>query len=61
MSDDAPKYANLNLKVTDDERWGFKEFCVKHRMSQVDAFRLAFELLKAHFEPNNDKDSDHTQ
>lgn len=40
--------ANLNLKVTEDERWAFKEWCVMHRVSQVDGFRRAFELLKRH-------------
>lgn len=40
--------ANLNLKVSEDERWAFKEWCVKHRVSQVDGFRRAFELLKRH-------------
>ncbi|MEP3845175.1 MAG: hypothetical protein ABJM43_07535 [Paracoccaceae bacterium] len=44
-----PKTANLNLKITEDERWEFKEFCVHHRMSQVDGFRLAFKLMKDHF------------
>ena len=53
MSDDGPKYANLNLKVSEEERWGFKEFCVKHRMTQVDGFRMAFELLKAHLDEGN--------
>lgn len=41
-------YANVNLKVTDEERWQFKEWCVRHRMSQVDAFRLGFRLLQDH-------------
>ena len=50
MPDETSKTANLNLKITEDERWAFKEFCVKHRMSQVDGFRLAFELMKTHFE-----------
>ena len=50
MTDETPKISNLNLKVTEDERWAFKEFCVRHRMSQVDGFRLAFELMKKHFE-----------
>lgn len=50
MPDETSKIANLNLKITEDERWAFKEFCVKHRMSQVDGFRLAFELMKTHFE-----------
>lgn len=40
--------ANLNLKVSEDERWAFKEWCVRHRISQVDAFRRAFDLLKRH-------------
>lgn len=40
-------YANINLKVAEEEKWAFKEWCVHHRMSQVDAFRQAFELLQA--------------
>lgn len=40
--------SNLNLKVSEDERWAFKEWCVTHRISQVDGFRRAFELLKRH-------------
>ncbi|MDM7458802.1 MAG: hypothetical protein P3W94_005515 [Paracoccus sp. (in: a-proteobacteria)] len=40
--------ANINLKVSEDERWAFKEWCVNHRISQVDGFRRAFELLKRH-------------
>ncbi len=48
MADEKDKLANLNLKITEDERWAFKELCVHHRMSQVDGFRLAFELLKLH-------------
>lgn len=40
--------ANLNLKVSEDERWAFKEWCVMHRVSQVDGFRRAFELLRRH-------------
>ena len=39
-------YANVNLKVTEDEKWAFKEWCVHHRVNQVDAFREAFALLK---------------
>ena len=50
MSADQSKTANLNLKITEDERWAFKEFCVKHRMSQVDGFRIAFELLRENFD-----------
>lgn len=39
-------YANINLKVGVKEKWDFKEWCVRHRLTQVDAFREAFELLK---------------
>ena len=39
-------YANVNLKVTEEEKWAFKEWCVRHRVTQVDAFREAFALLK---------------
>lgn len=45
---DGAALANLNLKVTEEERWAFKEWCVKNRISQVDGFRRAFELLKEH-------------
>ncbi|MFN4060389.1 MAG: hypothetical protein ACK4IA_06490 [Paracoccus hibiscisoli] len=45
---DGKGLANLNLKVSEDEKWAFKEWCVKHRISQVDGFRRAFELLKEH-------------
>lgn len=45
---DGSATANLNLKITEDERWAFKEWCVMHRVSQVDGFRRAFELLKIH-------------
>jgi len=38
--------ANINLKVGIEEKWNFKEWCVRHRITQVDAFREAFELLK---------------
>ena len=50
MGDDAAKLSNLNLKITEDERWAFKELCVRHRMSQVDGFRLAARLLEQHLE-----------
>ena len=38
--------------ISDDiqDNWAFKEFCVSQRMSQVDGFRLAFKLMKEHFE-----------
>lgn len=38
--------ANINLRVTEEERWAFKAWCVAHRMSQVEAFREAFALLQ---------------
>lgn len=40
------KHGNINIRVTDEERWAFKAWCAEHRMSQVDAFREAFQLLK---------------
>lgn len=49
MTEEKQQLANLNLKITEDERWEFKEFCVSHRMSQVEGFRLAFDLMKQHF------------
>lgn len=49
MPEEQSKSANLNLKITEDERWDYKAFCVQHRMSQVDGFRLAFKLMKDHF------------
>jgi UDP:flavonoid glycosyltransferase YjiC (YdhE family) len=55
MGDDGAKIANLNLKITSDERWAFKELCVRHRMSQVDGFRLAARLLEDHLETNKKK------
>ena len=54
MPDDKPIPANLNLKITEEERWAFKEFCVKHRISQVEAFRRAIPLLKEHLERQDD-------
>lgn len=45
---DSSGLANINLKVSEDERWAFKEWCVNNRVSQVDGFRRAFELLKRH-------------
>ena len=50
MTNDGTKLSNLNLKITEDERWAFKELCVRHRMSQVDGFRLAARLLEHHLE-----------
>ena len=55
MSSDENKTANLNLKITEDERWAFKELCVRHRMSQVDGFRLAARLLEAHLEAKDEE------
>ena len=55
MGRDTGKIANLNLKITEDERWAFKELCVRHRMSQVDGFRLAAQLLEDHLEAQTDE------
>lgn len=41
-----PASATVSLKVTEEEKWAFKEWCVHHRVTQVDAFREAFALLK---------------
>lgn len=38
--------AQLNLTLTDNEIWEFREWCVRHRIKQQDAFRMAFKLLK---------------
>ena len=50
MADQKDKLANLNHKITEDERCAFKELCVRNRMSQVDGFRRAFDLLKIDLE-----------
>ncbi|WP_083484269.1 hypothetical protein [Loktanella sp. 3ANDIMAR09] len=54
MTEPTTKLANLNLKITEDERWAFKELCVRHRMSQVDGFRMAAALLRNHLENQDD-------
>jgi len=58
MASDATKVSNLNLKISEDERWAFKELCVRHRMSQVDGFRLAARLLEDHLEKRQKSKSD---
>jgi len=58
MASDATKVSNLNLKISEDERWAFKELCVRHRMSQVDGFRLAARLLEDHLEKQEKSKSD---
>lgn len=50
MPNEKPTPANLNLKITEDERWDFKELCTRHRMSQVEGFRRAVILLREHLE-----------
>lgn len=39
--------ATINLTVTVRDKWDYKRWCVEHRLSQVDAFREAFRLLRA--------------
>jgi hypothetical protein len=39
-------YANVTLKVTEDEKWAFKEWCVHNGVTQVDAYNETFALLK---------------
>jgi hypothetical protein len=36
----------INLTVDVDLKYEFKEWCARHRTSQVNAFRKAFDLLK---------------
>lgn len=36
----------LNFKVTERERRAFKMWCASKGMTQVEAFKLGFELLK---------------
>lgn len=48
-------YSNVNLKVTEEEKWAFKEWCVHHRMTQVEAFRQAFELLQSKYDQELDQ------
>ncbi|SFL38551.1 hypothetical protein SAMN04488004_11670 [Loktanella salsilacus] len=55
MTDDGSKTTNVNFKVTETEKWAFKELCAKHRMSQVDGFRLAAKLLEVHLEDESGK------
>lgn len=45
-SDSPVIYGNINLRVTEEERWAFKAWCAENRISQVDAFREAFALLR---------------
>ena len=56
-----PATVNLNMKVTEDERWFFKEFCARHRMSQVDAFREAFALLQEKRDAEKTKNNDRSE
>lgn len=41
--------ATINLTVNDALKWEFKEWCTRHRMTQVDAFREGFKLLKRQY------------
>lgn len=36
---------HINMKVPASERAAFREWCARHRLSQVDAFRIGFYLL----------------
>lgn len=47
---------NLNFRIPESEKWAFKEFCAKHRMSQVEALRSGNALLRAvkKIEPKTD-------
>lgn len=41
-----PVRDTINLTVTADEQYEFKLWCVRHRLSQVKAFKEAFALLQ---------------
>lgn len=43
----AQAFANINIKVTEEEKWAFKTWCAQNRMTQVEAFRRAFGMLKS--------------
>lgn len=47
VSEVGTRRAQLNITITEDELWAFREWCVRHRIKQQDAFRRAFELLKS--------------
>ena len=58
MSDKDPsRTSNINLRVSEQERWDFKAWCAQNRLSQVDAFREAFRLLREHH-PGPDQEGD---
>ena len=44
--DDLSALSSVNFKIPEWERRAFKVWCAKRGMSQVEAFRRGFELLK---------------
>jgi hypothetical protein len=48
---------NSNLRVSEQERRDFEAWCAQNRLSQVDAFREVFRLLREHH-PGPDQESD---
>lgn len=44
--DAGSRRAQLNLTITEAELWEFREWCVRHRIKQQDAFREAFAMLR---------------
>lgn len=54
MADEKPDIArdpldqgvNVNFRITERERRAFKAWCAEHGMSQTEAFKRGFELLK---------------
>ena len=56
VSDEPTRVVNLNLKISEEEKWAFKELCVRHRLTQVDGFRLAATLLEKHLD-GKDRDA----
>ncbi|MFP2873298.1 hypothetical protein ACLEIY_13870 [Acetobacter tropicalis] len=45
--DPSNEIVSINLKVPKEERKAFKIWCAEHGITQVDAFRKGFQLLKS--------------
>ena len=56
----AQAFANINIKVTEEEKWAFKTWCAQNRMTQVEAFRRAFDHLRSGG-LDQDKSSEHSK
>ena len=45
--DELDELVSLNFKITERERRAFKVWCAERGMTQVEAFKKGFELLKS--------------